>query len=97
MTLNMRSFFVRIIKHMVLAELNPLQIIFVIATPVVLIFIVLFFIVIPINKRHIKKNFVEYCYKAIYKIAFDEDYYLINNFSYRVDSSKIAFVINIYN
>ena len=90
MTLNMRSFFVRIIKHMVLAELNPLQIIFVIATPIVLIFIVLFFIVIPINKKHIKKNFVEYCYKAIYKIAFDEDYYLINNFLFRVDSTKVA-------
>ncbi len=90
MTLILRSFFVRIIKHMVLADLNYLQIIFLIAAPVVLILIVVIFIVIPVNKRHIKKNFKDYCYKAIYKIAFDEDYYLVNNFYFRVDSTKVA-------
>ena len=89
MTLNFRSFFV-IISNMVLLDLNTLQIIFLIAAPIAVVVLVVFFIVIPINRKREKNSFKEYCYKAIYKIAFDEDYYLINNFSYRVDSSKIA-------
>ena len=89
MTLIFRSFFV-IISNMVLLDLNTLQIIFLIAAPIAVVVLVVFFIVIPINRKREKNSFKEYCYKAIYKIAFDEDYYLINNFSYRVDSSKIA-------
>lgn len=89
MTLNFRSFFVNISK-MVLAGLNTLQIIFLIAAPIAIIALVVFFIVLPINKKREKNGFREVCYKTIYRIAFDEDFYLINNFSYRVDSSKVA-------
>ena len=51
---------------------------------------VVLFIVIPVNKSREKKNFREYCGKAIYKIAFDEDYYLINDMRFKVDSGKVA-------
>ena len=37
-----------------------------------------------------KKHFKEYCYKAIYRIAFDEDYYLINDFEFKVDSKIVS-------
>lgn len=80
---------------MILEALNPLQIAFLIAAPLVVIFIVVVFIILPIKKSYRKNNFVEYCYKAIYKIAFDEDYYLINNFLFRADPSKVAKVDHI--
>lgn len=70
-------------------ELTTLQIIFIIATVVVVIALSII-ISIPLTKRHHKKHFNEHCHKAIYKVAFDEDYYLINNFSFKVDSSKVA-------
>lgn len=78
------------ISNMIFSGLNLLQIIFLVATPIVVIALVVFFIVIPINKKREKKHFKEYCYKSIYKIAFDEDYYLINNLLFRVDPTKVA-------
>ena len=75
---------------MIFLSLNTLQIIFIILAPIVLAGLVVVFVVLPINHRRHKNNFREYCYKAIYKIAFDEDYYLINNFLFRVDQSTVA-------
>ena len=75
---------------MILAGLNTLQIIFLIAAPIVVIGLVVLFIVIPVNKSREKKHFKEYCYKAIYKVAFDEDYYLINDFQFKVDSKVVS-------
>ena len=89
MTLIFRSFFVRMF-YMIFLSLNTLQIIFIILAPIVLAGLVVVFVVLPINHRRHKNNFREYCYKAIYKIAFDEDYYLINNFLFRVDQSTVA-------
>lgn len=75
---------------MIFLDLKPLQIVFLILVPVAVITLVVCFIVVPVNKSHIKKNFKEYCHKAIYRIAFDEDYYLINEYMFRVDPSKVA-------
>ena len=75
---------------MIFAGLNTLQIIFLIIAPIAVIALVVCFLAIPLNKSHIKKNFKEYCYKAIYRIAFDEDYYLINDYMFRIDPSKVA-------
>lgn len=75
---------------MLLTKLNALQITFIILTPIVIAIIVLLFVVLPLKKRKIKDNFMEYCYKAIYRIAFDEDYYLINDFYFRAETSKVA-------
>ena len=80
---------------MILEGLNILQIIFIVAVPLVVLAIVLFFIIIPISIKRKKTHFKNYCYKSIYKIAFDEDYYLINNFMFRVDSSKVATIDHI--
>ncbi|MCR5184762.1 MAG: NERD domain-containing protein [Bacilli bacterium] len=73
-----------------LEQLNPLQIAFIIAAPAAVILLVLIFILGPMRRRRHKKHFMEYCYKAIYRIAFDEDYYLINDFYFRVDTSHVA-------
>lgn len=75
---------------MVLLDLTILQIIFLIAAPIVVAALVVFFIVIPVNRRREKNQFREYCGKTIYKIAFDEDYYLINDMRFKVDSGKVA-------
>ena len=64
---------------MTFLDLTTLQIVFLIAAPIVVIALAVFFIVLPVNKSRERKHFREYCYKAIYKIAFDEDYYLIND------------------
>lgn len=75
---------------MVFLDLTTLQIIFLIVTPIVIVALVVFFIVLPVNKSREKKYFREYCGKAIYKIAFNEDYYLINDMRFKVDSGKVA-------
>jgi len=75
---------------MVFLDLTTLQIIFLIVAPIVIIALVVLFIVLPVNRSREKKHFREYCGKAIYKIAFDEDYYLINDMRFKVDSGKVA-------
>ena len=75
---------------MIFATLNPFAIAFIILLPIAIIVAVVLFIAIPLNKKRRKKYFKEYCHKAIYRIAFDEDYYLINDFLFKVDSSKVA-------
>lgn len=79
---------------MALLNLTTLQIIFLILTPTILIFLLVFFVIIPIKQYRIRKNFSEYCYKAIYKLAFDEDYYLINNFKFKAET-KVATIDHI--
>ena len=75
---------------MAFLDLTTLQIIFLIVAPIVIIALVVLFIVLPVNRSREKKHFREYCGKAIYKIAFDEDYYLINDMRFKVDSGKVA-------
>lgn len=74
---------------MLLVTLTPLQILFLILTPVVITILLVFFVVIPLSQRKIRTHFKEYCYKAIYRLAFDEDYYLINDFQFKVDSKVV--------
>ena len=75
---------------MLLIELTTLQILFLILAPVVVITLLVFFVILPLRQRHIKNSFKEYCYKAIYRVAFDEDYYLINDFKFKIDSKTIS-------
>ena len=89
MTLIFRSFFVKIFD-MILESFTPLQILFLILTPIVVALLLFVFVVVPVTRKKRKKNFKEYCYKAIYKIAFDEDYYLINNYVFRADTDKLV-------
>ena len=75
---------------MLLISLSTLQMLFLILAPIVVITILVFFVILPIRERQIKNHFREYCYKQIYKLAFDEDYYLINDFSFKVDGKSVS-------
>ena len=74
---------------MIFAKLNPFITAFIILLAVAIVLAAIF-IAIPLNRRREKKYFKEYCYKSIYRIAFDEDYYLINDFLFKIDSSRVA-------
>lgn len=74
---------------MTLAKLNIPQILFIVIAAVVfslIVFLILFF---SIRKRYIRKKYQEHYYKKIYQIAFNQDYYLINNFLFRIDNSTV--------
>ncbi len=75
---------------MLLLKLTTLQILFLILTPIVVITLLVFFVVIPVKQNRTKNHFKEYCYKAIYRLAFDEDYYLINDFQFKVDNKVVS-------
>lgn len=69
--------------------LNTLRLVYIISVSVlgaVLLFIVTYF---PIRKVFIKKKYVEHYYKEIYKVAINNDYFLINNFIFKVDDSSL--------
>lgn len=71
-------------------DLSTGQIIFLIIVPIVVLFMIAVAIFIPIHNYRVKKNFRYYYYKKLYSIAMDKDYYLINNFLFRIDSSHVA-------
>lgn len=73
-----------------LINLNPGQLAFVIIVPLVVIAITLLLIFYFVKRKNISKNFKYYYYKKIYKIAMDNDYYLINDFLFKIDDSHVA-------
>ena len=75
---------------MLLIDVLTLRILFIVLAPIVVFALSFFFIFLPLRERHIKNHFKEYCYKQIYKVAFDEDYYLINNFTFKVDGKTVC-------
>ncbi len=62
------------------------QTIFCIVTPIVVIIGIVLAIYIPVSRKERKTKYKEYTYKQLYKIAMNQDYYLINNFVFRSDS-----------
>ena len=71
-------------------ELTGNQIIYIVIASVVVAVIIFCAIFFPLRKlRHVRK-FRDHYYKKIYSIAFDRDYYLINNFLFRVEDNKVA-------
>ena len=79
----------------VLAKLTNLQLAFVIIVPVVLFILLVICIYFPITRFYYRKHFQIHYYKRIYRVALDNDYYLINNFVFKIDSSKVASVDHI--
>lgn len=72
-----------------LVSLTSWQIVFIVCASVVLaigLFAAIFF---PLRHRYIRLKFHEYDYKKIYRVAFNRDYYLINNFLFRIDDSTV--------
>ena len=76
----------------ILTELPTIQLAFIIIVPsvvLVFLFICLYF---PISGAYRRKYFQIHYYKQIYRVALDNDYYLINQFVFKVDSTKTATV-----
>ena len=77
------------------SSLNAGQIAFIIIVPLVVSVGVFFLIYFPIRKKKMKENFRYFYYRYIYKIALDNDYYLINDFHFRIDERHIAIIDHI--
>lgn len=75
---------------MMVYALTQIQWLFIIIASVVLAIIIFLLVFIPLVKLSHKRRYKNYYYKLIYKIALYNDYYLINNFSYRLDSNNIT-------
>lgn len=75
---------------MFLINLSGGQIAFFIIVPVVVLAIIgLTFFLIVRNKK-MKTDYKYFYYKKIYRLAMDRDYYLINNFLFKIDDSHVA-------
>ena len=79
----------------ILIQLNPIQLAFVIIVPIVLLTFMVICLYIPISGAYRRKNFQIHFYKMVYRVALDNDFYLINQFVFKVDSSKNATVDHI--
>ena len=65
------------------------QLLYIILVPMVVLgglFCLIFF---PIRKRVIRKQYVDHYYREIYKIAQQNDYYLINDFVFKIDDASL--------
>ena len=66
------------------------QIAFLIIVPTIVV-IAIAVLIYLLNRRHMmKKNFKYFYYKRLYKIAMDRDYYLINDFLFKIDDSHVG-------
>ena len=79
----------------ILAKLNNVKLAFVIIVPIVLVIFFGVCIYFPIAAAYRRKNFQIHFYKQVYRVALDNDFYLINQFVFKVDSSKNATVDHI--
>lgn len=71
------------------------QIAFIIIVPIVVLVGLFLLIYIPIRNKKMKQNFKYFYYRYIYKIALDNDYYLINDFRFKIDERHIAIIDHI--
>ena len=66
------------------------QIAFLIIVPTIVV-IAIAVLIYLLNRRHMmKKNYKYFYYKRLYKIAMDRDYYLINDFLFKIDDSHVG-------
>jgi len=82
-------------NSVVLAKLTDVQLAFVIIVPIVLLLFLVITLYFPISGAYRKKYFQIHFYKQVYRVALDNDYYLINQYIFKVDSSKNATVDHI--
>ena len=79
----------------VFASLTNIQLAFVIIVPIVVLLFLAVLLYFPIASAYQKKNFQIHFYKRVYQVALDNDFYLINQFVFKIDSSKNAMVDHI--
>lgn len=75
---------------MIFNKLTDGQLAFFIIVPVVVAIVIFFAIFIPVRNHKMKTDFKYFYYKRLYRLAMDGDYYLINNFLFRIDDSHVA-------
>lgn len=75
---------------MILSSLSIMQIIYIIIVVLVVAAGIFLAIYIPMQKKKQKTDFKYFYYKNIYKVAMDNDYYLINNFLFKIDDSYVG-------
>lgn len=75
---------------MIYANLSIGQIAFLIVVPLVVLTGIFLAIYLPVRKKKVKTDFKYFYYKRLYKIAMDNDYYLINNFLFKIDDSHVG-------
>ena len=78
-----------------LVQLTNIQLAFVIIVPIVLLIFLFICVYIPASGAYRRKHFQIHFYKQVYRVALNNDYYLINQFVFKVDSSKNATVDHI--
>lgn len=64
------------------------QLLYIILVPIAAIIAIIFLVVLPIRKLVIRKKYVQHYYREVYKIAQQNDYYLINDFVFRIDDAS---------
>ena len=78
-----------------LTELKGIQLAFVIIVPIVVFLFLVICLYFPISGAYRRKYFQIHFYKQVYRVALDNDYFLINQYVFKVDSSKNATVDHI--
>ena len=79
----------------VLTALDYRWVIFIVVASIVLAILLFLAFYLPLHSHHKKKKFQEYYYKKINSIVHEFDYYLINNFVFKVENGKLAHVDHI--
>lgn len=77
------------------SSLNGGQIAFIIIVPLVVLAGIFLLVYFPIRNKKMKENFRYFYYRYIYKVALDNDYYLINDFRFKIDERHIAIIDHI--
>ena len=78
-----------------LTKLTNIQLAFIIIVPVVLLVFLAICLYFPISHTYNRKHFQIHYYKRVYKVALENDYFLINQFLFKIDSAKFANVDHI--
>ncbi len=78
-----------------LIELTNIQWAFIIIVPIVVLLFLTICIYVSASSAYRRKHFQIHFYKQVYKVALNNDYYLINQFVFKVDQSKNATVDHI--
>ena len=77
------------------ASLTTTQLAFIIIVPTVVVLFLAVALYFPISGAYRRKHFQIHFYKRVYKVALESDYYLINQFVFKVDSGVYAKVDHI--
>lgn len=78
-----------------LISLTTMQLAFVIIVPIVVVLFLVIVLYFPISSAYRRRHFQTHFYKRVYKVALENDYYLINQYLFKIDTSKLAMVDHI--